>query len=113
MTYSIDLRVRVIDYIRGGGSKLQASKIFAVNRQTIYNWLNSNNITPKHHGDRNRKIDKKALFFDVHNYPDRTLQERAIKFSVSAPSIYSALKKMKISHKKRVSVIRKDALKNA
>ena len=113
MTYSVDLRKRVVSFILSGGKKSEAMRRFSVSRKTIYNWLNSKDIMPKKHGERRRKIDKKALLLDVQNYPDKTLQERANQFSVVDSSICKALKKMKISHKKRTFVTQKDVTKNA
>ncbi|MDE5119190.1 MAG: IS630 transposase-related protein, partial [Trichodesmium sp. St19_bin1] len=39
MSYSKDLRTRVIDYIENGGSILSAARIYKVGRSTIYRWL--------------------------------------------------------------------------
>ena len=113
MTYSVDLRKRVVDFVAAGGKKAEAMRRFSVSRKTLYNWLNSNDITPKKHGERHRKIDKKTLALDVQNHPDKTLLERAKQFSVVESAVCKELKKMKISHKKRASAIRKDAQRNA
>lgn len=49
--YSLDLRNRVIAYIQGGGSKVQACKLFNVGRNTVYRWLSQlseqGNLNPK------------------------------------------------------------------
>lgn len=99
MTYSLDIRSRVVDYVAQGGSKSSASRIFKVGRQTIYNWLNSEDLHPKKHGSRRRKIDKEALLADVKNYPDSYLHERAARFGVSKVAIFKALKKLNIVKK--------------
>ena len=39
MSYSIDLRKRVVDYVENGGRIAQATRIFQVGRATIYRWL--------------------------------------------------------------------------
>jgi transposase len=39
MSYSINLRKKVIDYVNEGGSKASASKIFEVSQPIIYRWL--------------------------------------------------------------------------
>ncbi|WP_147094454.1 IS630 transposase-related protein, partial [Nitrosococcus oceani] len=39
MRCSIDLRKRVIDFVRGGGSKAEAARRFQVGRASIYRWL--------------------------------------------------------------------------
>ena len=39
MSYSIDLRKRVVDYVEKGGRIAQAAGLFQVGRATIYRWL--------------------------------------------------------------------------
>ena len=39
MSYSIDLRKRVVDYVENGGRIAQAAGLFQVGRATIYRWL--------------------------------------------------------------------------
>ena len=39
MPYSLDLRLRVLEAIDGGMSKMQAHKVFRVSRSTIDRWL--------------------------------------------------------------------------
>ncbi len=107
MTYSIDLRKKVVGFIEAGGSKVEASRIFNVGRKSIYNWLNNNTLSPKKHGERRRKIDKKALLEDVQKHPDKILRERAAAFGVRTSSMHNALKKLKISHKKSLALSRK------
>ena len=41
MSYSSDLRKRVLNFIEAGGSKVEAAKRFGVARTTIYQWLNA------------------------------------------------------------------------
>ena len=61
MTYSLDLRERVVAFISDGGSKSEAIRTFKISRDTIYRWLSMEDLHPKKHGQRNRKLDKKAL----------------------------------------------------
>ena len=46
MTYSIDLRQRVVDYVERGGSKASAVRVFNVSRGTIYNWFGRESLMP-------------------------------------------------------------------
>ena len=39
MSYSSDLRKRVLDFVHNGGSKAEASRTYNVSRTSIYNWL--------------------------------------------------------------------------
>jgi len=38
MAHSKDLRARVCAYVRGGGSKAEAARIFSVGRSQVYAW---------------------------------------------------------------------------
>lgn len=44
MSYSLDLRERVIKFIEDGGSKVDAARIFFVCRDTIYSWLKKKSV---------------------------------------------------------------------
>jgi transposase len=37
MLYSLDLRIRVINAVKSGSSKVEICKVFNICRQTIYN----------------------------------------------------------------------------
>jgi putative transposase len=104
MTCSIDLRERVVNYIRSGGSKAEASRRFSVSRQTVYNWLSRDNLSPKKHGSRNRKLDKQALRLHVQEHPDALLRERAAIFGVTVQALSHALAKMGIGKKKSANI---------
>ena len=39
MSYSSDLRKRVLDFVNNGGSKAEAERTFSVSRRTLYNGL--------------------------------------------------------------------------
>ena len=39
MRYSSDLRKRVLDFIKAGGSKVEASRRFCISRPTLDKWL--------------------------------------------------------------------------
>ncbi len=99
MTYSLDLRERVVDYVRKGGSRADASRLFKVTVRSISNWLAREDLSPTPHGPRRRKIDKVALAAHVRDYPDALLRERAAHFNVSIASLWSALGKLKIVKK--------------
>ena len=100
MTYSIDLREAALSYINNGGSKVEAARLFGFSRNTLYRWLNAEDLTPKKHGLRNRKLDKKALRKHVEEHPDMFLHERAEVFGVHTSSISRALKAMRIVKKR-------------
>jgi len=100
MTYSLDLREAAISYINNGGSKIKAARLYNISRNTLYRWLNADDLYPKPALERNRKIDKEALRKHVEDYPDMFLRERAEIFNVSLSAIHYALKKMRIVKKR-------------
>lgn len=106
MTYSVDLKERVVAYVREGGSKAEASRRYKVSRKAVYNWLGAESLEPKKHGPRRRKLDRVKLQGHVEAHPDATLKERAAAFGVAANAIWYALQQMKISHKKNIQVRR-------
>jgi transposase len=108
MSYSLDLRERVIEFVQSGGSKSEASRRFSIGRQTIYHWLSLPSLAPvKLVRRRKRKLDWEGLRRDVDERPDAMLKERAAKFGVRISSIEYACKEMGISHKKNTALQRK------
>lgn len=99
MTHGIELRERVLSYIEEGGSHAVAARLFKVTPRTIYNWRQRQDLSPKVHGARRRKLDKAALALHVKNHPDALLRERAEHFGVRVNAIWVALQAMKIVKK--------------
>ena len=108
MPYSLDLRKKVIKYIEDGGKIREAAKVFNIGRATIYRWLERENLEATKVERRQRKLDWKALEQDVKENPDAKLSQRAKKFGVNPSAIFYALKKMKITRKKKNFVIEKE-----
>lgn len=106
MTYSVDLRSKVVSYVRGGGSKVEAAKIFGISRPVIYSWLRAgDDLSSKQKGLRRfRKIDHALLEQDVAQHPDSFLKERAARFGVHKSSMGYALKLLGVSRKKNLPI---------
>jgi putative transposase len=105
MTYSLDLRERVVAFVREGGSKFEAERRFHVKRQTIYNWLSKPDLAPStQKRRRRRKLDWAALKRHVELHPDKLLRERAVEFGVNPHSIWNACKEMQLTHKKSLEI---------
>ena len=56
-------------------------------------------LRPKAHGPRQRKLDKAALKQHVSDYPDARLIDRAAHFGVHTNAIWYQLRKMKLVKK--------------
>jgi len=100
MTYGIELRERVLSYIEEGGSHAVAARLFKVTPRTIYNWQHRQNLAPKKHGPRQRKLDKLALERHVDENPDALLRERAAHFGVHVNAIWVALHALNVVKKR-------------
>ena len=103
MSYSVDLRKRVLDFITNGGSKASAERTFGISRRTLYNWLEAEDpFAYEKPGPKGpRHLDYDALRQHVADFPDHTLAERAKHFGVSEHGIFYALSKLNITRKKR------------
>ena len=114
MRYSTDLRKRVLDFIKAGGSKAEASRRFSITRVTIDRWLKAKDPFAYHKpGPRGpRSIDYDALKQQVAAFPDQTLKERADYFGVSAFCIQYSLKRIGYTCKKKVSAIKSAVMTN-
>jgi transposase len=77
MSYSVDLRERVVGYVREGGRPTEAARLFRISRVTLYRWLGASDLHPKPAKERRRKLDKVALAAHVRDFPDALLRERA------------------------------------
>ena len=102
MRCSNDLRKRVIAFVRGGGSKMEAARRFQVSRMSVYRWTNAaDGLAYKKPGPKGpRKLDWDALRAHVAEYDDWTGKERARHFGVSTHCIWHAMHKMGLSRKK-------------
>ncbi|MBS0152908.1 MAG: hypothetical protein JSR31_18440 [Nitrospira sp.] len=102
MRCSPDLRQRVVDCVRGGGSKAEAARRFSVGEASVYRWLKPGGLTYQRPGPRRaHKLDWEQLRRHVEDHPDRTQAERARHFHVSRHCIWNALRKLAVTHKKK------------
>jgi putative transposase len=104
MTYSVDLRERVVAFVKEGGSKAEAARRFGVTRSCVYDWLSREDLKPKKHGRRKRKLDWAALAQHIEAHPDQLLRARAAHFGVRMYSLQYACRQMRISHKKNLPI---------
>lgn len=103
MSYSVDLRARVINFVRSGGSKVEAARRFNVSRGRVYAWLAlpEDQLAPGKPGPKTaRKVDMQRLAEVIAAQPGRLQKELAAEFGVKPHTIHYALKRLKITRKK-------------
>ena len=61
MTYSLDLRRRVVNYVEDSGSKAEASRIDQVSIWCVEDWCKRDELKAKPQKGRSRKLDWEAL----------------------------------------------------
>lgn len=110
--YSLDLRERVIKYLEKGHDKQSAANFFSVGIATIYRWLRLKKEVGSLQAQRRerayQKIDNERLKEYVEANPDYFLCEIAEEFSVTEQAIFYALKRLKITRKKRQPFTKKE-----
>ena len=115
--YSLDLRERVIAFLEEGGKKLEASRLFRVSRPAIDRWLlwkkETGTLKPPPLAPRSwRKIDPVAFQDYVESHPDEKLEDYAQHFQVSPTGVWRALKRLKMTRKKRRRSIKNETKAN-
>lgn len=106
MAHSSDIRVRVLDFIRGGGSKAEAARIFKVSRGCIYAWLaRGNELSARKPGPKgSHKVDMAALAARLKATPDVCLSELAVEFGVYPSTLHYACKRLRVTRKKNLPI---------
>lgn len=106
MAHSEDLRRRVVKFVRQGGSKAEAARIFGINRGCVYVWfrMEKEGRGRRKPGPRGaHKVDMQKLSELVVKRNDLMLKEMAAIFEVHESTISKALKRTGISRKKSLS----------
>jgi transposase len=97
MTYSVDLRERVVEFVQNGGSKSEAARLFAVSRWCVYDWLSREDLSPEKQGCPSPwKLDPEVLKAHVAEFPDAYQQERASALGVSHYAVWYGLRRLGI-----------------
>ncbi len=110
MSYDEKYRIRTLEYRREGHTLAETSKVFKVAINTIRNWEKQLKIEG-HLGKRVlvrsfKKIDPEKLRTYIKSNPDAYLREIAEFFKCCQAAIRKALKRLKITRKKRQRAIR-------
>ena len=104
MTYPISFRRKVLAHIEEGMGKREAARLFKISPNTLYSWLNADDLRPRNDSPRRRKINKATFIQHVEDYPDLYLRERAAHFGVSMTAIRKALHKYGYRKKKHADI---------
>ena len=110
MSYSTDYRKRTLEYRQAGHTLEETHQVFKVSKTTIREWekrLKETGNLEKDELHRSfRKIDPEKLKAYVAEYPDAYQSEMAGAFGCSESGIRDALRRNKITRKKRQRAIK-------
>ena len=110
MSYSKKYRERTIEYRQAGHTLEETHQTFKVSRSTIQIWekqlKETGDLGKKELHRSFRKIDPEKLKTYVAEHPDAYQSEMAKAFGCSESGIRDALRRYKITRKKRQSAIR-------
>jgi transposase len=109
MSYSLELRERVVSFVEKGNSRKSASEVFSVHYNTVKAWVKQFRergcLTPKPMPPRPPyKLEVAVLQQQVKEHPDWFQHEQAESFGVTPSAISKAFAKMGLTRKKTVSL---------
>lgn len=103
--YSLDLREKVIKFIKAGNSQRAASLVFDINKMTINRWYlrykNEGHCQPKRRLGAKSRIEKEHFVQYVKDHPDARAEDIAGKFGISASGARYWLRRAGFSYKKK------------
>lgn len=110
MSYLEDFRKRTIEYRKEGHTLKETKEVFKVSVSTIREWekkyREEGSLKAKVPERSFKKIDPEKLKIYVGEHPDAYQSEIAKEFNCSQEAVRKALKKLKITQKKRQRFIR-------
>lgn len=114
MSYSKEFKECVIRYKLDNHTYEEVYAIFKIAKSTLYEWKKeyAADFPDKPKRTCEKKINKEALKKALEEKPDSELSELAEPFNCSAQAVFYALKRMKITRKKRHLPTRKNQKKN-
>lgn len=105
MAYEEKYRIRAVEYRKEGHTIEETAKIFKIGTATLKDWVKkydkTGEIKNKPIVRKHKKIDPVELKAYMEKYPDAFLSEIAEKFDCWPSAVDKALKKLKITRKKR------------
>ena len=116
MAYDIKFKERVISFLNEGNTQEEAKDVFKVGLTAIKRWIKQwkteGNLERSPSNRSFKKIDPELLKEYIKNNHDLYLREIGKYFGASAVAVHKALKKLKITLKKRSRYTRREALEN-
>ena len=110
MSYSIDFRKKVIEFIGKGHTQRSAAKVFGINKETVNRWyqqyIKTGNLEKKPVSRKFRKIDPEKLKAYIAEHSDAYLKEIGEVFSCSSTAILNAFRRLGITRKKDKALLR-------
>ena len=104
MSYSEDLRKKVIEYLNSGYTQREARDTFHISLSAINRWSQqyhkTGELKNKPLNRSFKKLDPEKLKAYVKEHPDAYQQEMAERFGCSRQAVQKALKKLGITRKK-------------
>ena len=105
MSYDKKYRESVLNHVAKGNSQEETRKLFGLSKNTINQWKKlqeeTGTLSNRPLDRKWRLIDPEKLQADVEEYPDDFNAERAKRFGCSERGIDEAMKRHKITRKKR------------
>jgi len=107
--YSVDLRERIVRFIKKGHSKAEAARHFNVCWRTVLRYCKADqagHLAPKPHPGRKKAFTSERLRHEVAARPSATLREYAQALGVSHNAVWKRMRLLAITLKKTRAVPR-------
>jgi transposase len=102
--YSVDLRGRIVQFVRNGHTKAEAARHFEVSWRTVLRYCKAEReegrLAPKPRPGRKQKFPSERLLQEVRAHPSATLEEHARALGVSHVAVWLRLGRLGITLKK-------------
>ena len=103
--YSIDLRQKVIEFIKQSKTQKSAAKIFNLNKATVNRWWlrhkQEGHVCPRKNLGKKASVSKVEFEAYVRANPNFTTADMGKHFNISSPGALYYLKKFGFSYKKK------------
>ena len=108
--FSLDLRERIVGFVKQGGSKAEATRQFKISKWTVYRYIEADregSLAPKPSGGSPKKFEDDTLRKEVKANSSATLKEYGASIGVSHVAVWRRLRQLAITRKKNACATRK------